>query len=35
MLQYSAGATARVVEGPAPVGAHLAACWEIDKVLQS
>jgi ABC-type dipeptide/oligopeptide/nickel transport system ATPase component len=33
LLQYSAGATAQVIEGPAPLGAHLAACWEIDKVL--
>ena len=35
LLQYSAGSSATVIEGPAPVGAHLAACWEIDKVLAS
>ncbi len=35
LLQYSTGATAVVIDGPPPVGAHLAACWEIDKVLAS
>ncbi len=35
LLQYSAGASAQVIQGPAPVGVHLAACWEIDKVLAS
>ncbi len=35
LLQYGAGSTATLIEGPAPVGAHLAACWEIDRVLAS
>ena len=35
LYSYSAGTTAQIIEGPAPVGAHLAACWEIDSVLAS
>jgi peptide/nickel transport system ATP-binding protein len=35
LLQYDAAGVVHPVQGPVEAGAHLAACWEIEKVLSS
>jgi peptide/nickel transport system ATP-binding protein len=35
LLQYDAAGVVHAVQGPAQPGAHLAACWEIEKVIAS
>jgi len=35
LLQYDATGIVELVQGQAVPGMHLAACWEIDKVLAS
>ena len=35
LLQYDAAGVVHAVQGPVEAGAHLAACWEIEKVLSS
>ena len=35
LLQYDAAGVVHAVQGQAQPGAHLAACWEIEKVIAS
>jgi len=35
LLQYDGAGVVHAVQGPVEAGAHLAACWEIEKVLSS
>jgi len=35
LLQYDTSGVVEVVQGQAAAGMHLAACWEIDRVIQS